>query len=103
MNHKVQLDETLRAKLNGLNEPLDFCDEKGHVVGYYLPADEYRKLLYALAKVEVTDEELKAARRQPGGKTTPELLARFEELRQQFGMNNPGNTQCIGPKWPKKP
>jgi hypothetical protein len=85
MNQKVQLDETLRAKLNGLNEEVDFCDESGRVVGHYVPADVYLKLLYAKAKTDVTDEELEAASRQPGGKTTAEILAMLEELRRKHG------------------
>ena len=73
------------AKLKGLNEELDFCDESGRVVGHYVPADIYLKLLYAQAKTEVTDEELEAARREPRGKTTAEVIARMEEIRKQFG------------------
>lgn len=85
MNHKVQLDDTLRSKLNGLNEQVDFCDENGRVVGHYVPADVYLKLLYAQAKTEITNEEIDKAKREPGGRTTAEVMARLEEIRKQFG------------------
>ena len=47
---KITLDATLRAKLNGLNESLEVCNEDGETVGHFLPASAYRKLLYQIAE-----------------------------------------------------
>jgi hypothetical protein len=76
---KVTLDQSLRAKLNNLDRQVEFCDESGRTVGYYVPADRHRELLYAWAKSQFTDEELKKARKQPGGRPLEEILARLEK------------------------
>ncbi len=43
---KLTLDPKLRAKLNGLNEQIEICDETGKTVGHYLPDDVYQRLLF---------------------------------------------------------
>ena len=72
--NKVMLDETLRSKLNGLDTRLELCDESGRTLGYFLPAAEVDRSLYAWAHEQFTDEELELARRQPGGRTTAQVL-----------------------------
>lgn len=66
---KFTLDPQLRAKLNGLNEPLEVCDENGQTVGRFLPEDEYRKLLYAVAEAACphSKEEIERRRQEKGG------------------------------------
>jgi hypothetical protein len=76
---KVTLDQSLRAKINNLDSEVEFCDESGRTVGYYVPADWHHQLLYAWAKAQFTDEELEIARRQPGGRPLAEILARLEK------------------------
>jgi hypothetical protein len=76
---KVTLDPSLRAKLNNLDRPVEFCDESGRTVGYYVPADRHRELLYAWAKSQFTDEDLKKAKNQPGGRPLAEILTRLEK------------------------
>ena len=49
---KIQLDPTLRARLNGLTEPLEVCDEAGRTVGHFLPAAVYRKMMYQIAEAQ---------------------------------------------------
>jgi hypothetical protein len=70
---KITLDQTLKAKLNGLSEPLELCDERGQIVGHFLPEDTYRKFFYAWLKSQVTDEEIESLRREQGGKTLAEI------------------------------
>ena len=47
---KIVLDQTLRSKLNGLNEPMEVCDESGTTLGHFLPSAQYQKLLYRVAE-----------------------------------------------------
>lgn len=61
--HKVILDTTLRSKLNHLDEQVEFCDETGRTVGYFLPAELHDRLCYEWAKSQFSDEELE----QTGG------------------------------------
>jgi hypothetical protein len=35
---QVMVDAELRAKLHGLNGPLDFCDERGQLLGHFVPS-----------------------------------------------------------------
>ncbi len=70
---KVTLDNAWRAKFNGLTEPLELCDESGKTVGHFLPEDAYRRLLYALARTQVSDTEIAELRQQTGGRTLAEI------------------------------
>jgi hypothetical protein len=70
---KVTLDESLKAKLNGLNEQMEICDEKGNTLGHFLPADIYKELLLAWADSQITPEELERRRRKPRGRTLKDV------------------------------
>jgi hypothetical protein len=70
---KVTLDSHLRAKLNGLNEQLEVCDEAGKTVGHFLPDSVYMRLLYDAINARVTDEELRQAADEPGGRSLAEI------------------------------
>ena len=76
---KIILDEDLRARLNGLDRTLEVCDEDGHTVGHFLPAAEYRKLLYAAvnASCKVSDEEMDRRRQEGGGMSLAEFWKRM--------------------------
>jgi len=73
--NRITIDESLRAQLDSLGSRLEFCDQAGHTLGYFIPASEERSLLYAWARGEFTDEEIDRARREPGGLSLTELLA----------------------------
>jgi hypothetical protein len=87
---KITLDPALRARLNDLKSEVEVCDESGQTVGvcdesgqtvgYFLPAEWHLKLLYAWAKAEVTEEELEQARRETGGSSLDEIMARLQRL-----------------------
>jgi hypothetical protein len=72
---KITLDNDLRGKLNGLNEPLEVCDETGHTVGRFLPAAMYDDLWYAAlaAKTGEPKEELRCSHAEQGGRTLAEI------------------------------
>jgi hypothetical protein len=81
--NKVTIDPSLRAKLNGLNEHLEVCDENGRTLGFFLPPDLYHKLLYAWVKTQITDEEIAQARSEikaEGGLTTSQAVAYLEKV-----------------------
>ncbi len=78
--HKLVLDKELRVKLNNLDADVEVYDEDGRRVGHFLPEDLYMELMYAWAKTQFTDEELEAARQEPGGYTTPEALDHIEKV-----------------------
>jgi hypothetical protein len=72
---KVILDEVLRAKLNGLHEQVELCDESGQTVGHFLPADAYKKLFYAALAAECphSAKELERRHQAEGGRSLAEI------------------------------
>jgi hypothetical protein len=75
--NKIVLDGALRSKLNNLDAEVEICDETGHTVGFFLPVEQHRQLLYAWAKAQVSEGELEEARQEPGGRPLSEILARL--------------------------
>ncbi len=49
---KLTLDAELRSKLNGLDEPLEVCDEAGQTVGHFLPSEVFDDLFYTALSAE---------------------------------------------------
>jgi hypothetical protein len=79
----ITLDESLRARLNGLNTIVPVRDEAGAFVGYFVPQETYDTMFEAWANSEVTESELGAARqeyREHGGLTTAEAIAYIKRL-----------------------
>ncbi len=77
--NKVIVDPTLRSKLKNLDSRIEFCDESGRTLGYFVPAAEQERLLYAWARTEFTDDEIDRARNEPGGLSILEVLAELHE------------------------
>jgi hypothetical protein len=73
---QIQVDQALRQKLGGMNEPVELCDANGDVVGHYLPAAEYKKILYGSVHIPFSDEEIARRRAQRGGCTLREIWDR---------------------------
>ncbi len=73
--NRIIVDQSLRSRLNNLQSRLELCDESGETLGYFVPASERQRLLYAWARAEFTDEEIALARAEPGGVTIAEVLA----------------------------
>ena len=76
---KIVADEALRSRLNNFESRLEVCDPSGRTVGFFIPAAEEQKALYAWARGEFSDEEIEAARREPGGFSIEEVLADLRE------------------------
>ena len=76
---RLTLDPDLRTKLNGLNEPMEVCDEAGYTVGHFLPAYLYKDLFYkALASESPhSEDELKRRHQEIGGRSLAEIWQRL--------------------------
>jgi hypothetical protein len=72
---KVVVESTIRSQLHGLDTELEFCDESGRVLGYFVPRPEAEAHHYEWARGQFTDEEIEQARHEPGGRSTSEVLA----------------------------
>jgi hypothetical protein len=70
---KIVLDSDLRSRLNGLNEHLEVCDEQGHTVGHFLPAEMYQQLMYASVQIPYSEDEIKRRRAETGGRSLAEF------------------------------
>jgi hypothetical protein len=76
---RLTLDPDLRNKLNGLNEPMEVCDEGGQIVGHFLPAKLYEELFYVALAAESphSKDELKRRHREAGGRSLAEIWKRL--------------------------
>lgn len=74
---KITCEGVLRLQLDDLQQEIEVCDKAGRTLGRFLPESAYGRLV---ARVEFTDEELRRAENQPGGRTTAEVLERLQSL-----------------------
>lgn len=86
---KVTLDDSLLAKLQSGDEPLELCAPSGETVGHFLPQKVYQRLLFDWANAKVTDEELQRRLQQPGGRTLADIWSRLENKQIMGGGCNP--------------
>ena len=61
---RLIVDSQVRAKLYNLSERLEMCDEKGQVLGVYVPLAE--PSTYRTARVPATSDELQQSEREEG-------------------------------------
>ena len=73
---KVIVDETLRSKLNGLDQQLEFCDEAGRTMGHFLPDALYQQRK-AADQCPYTEEEMRRHMDEPGGRPLAEIWQRL--------------------------
>jgi hypothetical protein len=71
--HKVVVDPDLRAKLGGLADQVELCDESGQTFGHFLPADKYLQLVLASDGCPYTQEELARFQQETGGRPLAEI------------------------------
>jgi hypothetical protein len=74
---QVQIDEALKQKLGGLDQPVEFCEADGRIVGRYLSESEYNAMLYRSVKIPYTEEEIARFRSERGGVTLEEIWKRL--------------------------
>ncbi len=76
----LTISPAAQAELSGIREQAELKSASGDTLGMFLSTVAYRKLLYTHANSLVTDEELENARKQQGGKSTQELLAKLSQV-----------------------
>jgi hypothetical protein len=76
---KLVVGEALRARLEDYTEHVQLCDEKGNVLGYFLPAEVYDRALYRNVEPPISDEELRRRVGEPGRRSLAEILADLQE------------------------
>jgi len=76
---RIQLDQTWRERLLGLDKTIEFCDESGYVVGQFVPSDEMRQQAARQRLLAVTDEEWNQIRDEEGGRSLEEILRDLEK------------------------
>jgi hypothetical protein len=72
---QVILDAAMLAKLNGLNGPLEFCDEHGHVLGQFVPNAMHADDL----EPAISLDELRRRAENFQGRPLSDLLAEWEK------------------------
>jgi hypothetical protein len=80
----VTLQPELETQLNGLGERVELHNPEGKLIGYFVSPEAYTKLLYAYAKTLINEEELEKARKQPGVRTTAQVIERLRALESQY-------------------
>jgi hypothetical protein len=81
---KIICDAALREKLHDLVQPLELCDESGHILARVLPVGDSR---LDVLEPQISKEERQRRRSYEGGTyTTSEVLAYLESL-QCFEWN----------------
>ena len=73
---QVQVDQSLKQMLGGLENPIELCGPDGNVVGRYLPEAEYKKILYGTLQIPYSDDEITRRRAQTGGSSLEDIWRR---------------------------
>lgn len=75
---RIVVNETLRSLLHDLSRPLEFCDEKGQVLGRFVPENETAVGPYE--PPPLSEEEIQRRLSEEPTYTTAEVLAYLESL-----------------------
>jgi hypothetical protein len=75
---QVTIDADLRARLHGLKDQLEFRDERGELLGHFLPARKGPVTLLPGDACPYSSEELLRMRNESGGKPLAEILKQLE-------------------------
>ncbi len=71
---KIVLDTAIAGQLAHASAHVPICDPSGHTLGYFVPAAEHDREVYDWAKAQISDEELDRRAKEPGGRTTEQIL-----------------------------
>jgi hypothetical protein len=70
---KVIVDGALRSKLAGLTDQVELCDDAENPLGYFIPAELYKELVYGSIRIPYSDEEIARRRQEKGGRPLAEI------------------------------
>jgi hypothetical protein len=70
----LQIDQKLKSQLGELSGPMEFCDEQGRRLGYFIPVEDVDASTWEWARGAFTDEELERAQNEKGGYALHEIL-----------------------------
>jgi hypothetical protein len=74
---QITVDPSIQQMLGGMSSHIELRDTDGHVLGHFLPKDEYVKMLYASYKCDLSEEELERRAAETGGCTLEEIWKRL--------------------------
>jgi hypothetical protein len=74
---QIQIDDSLKQKLGGLDQPIELYSTDGRILGRFLPEAEYREILYGSAEIPYSDEEIARFRAERGGCSLEEIWKRL--------------------------
>ena len=73
---RLVIDSVTRQKLQNLDQPIEFCDESGRLLGHFSPADQ--SSLYEELASSISLDELDRRSRAGGGRPLAEILSDLE-------------------------
>ena len=74
---QITVDAETLAKLHGLSQPLDFCDEKGRFLGHFVPSSADRRS--DDLEPDISKEEIRRRAEHFQGRPLSDLLAEWEK------------------------
>jgi hypothetical protein len=69
----VTIDKELRSRLNGLDQQVVLTDENGYPIGYFLPAQDYQRLMLHSLEIPLSTDEIERRRKNKGGRPLKEI------------------------------
>ena len=73
----VALDKELRSRLNGLDQQMVFTHENGNALGYFLPAQDYQRLVLNSIEIPLDKNEIERRRQNKAGSSLQEIWTRL--------------------------
>jgi hypothetical protein len=73
---KLTIDPSTGMKLTGLQHSVELCDASGQILGWFQPAVTPEK--YECLEPPFSEEELRNADQEPGGRSLKEILTDLE-------------------------
>lgn len=78
--NRVVIDDALRTSLGDLRSQVEFCDQSGRVLGYFVPAKADSQAIREWIRSRVSDDEMERRAQEPGQFTTEEVIKKLHEL-----------------------
>ncbi len=73
------LEPNLRSRFGQTDSEVELRDERGELVGYFVPPLLHRELILAWSRTHVSDDELELARRGPAGRPLAKILTDLDQ------------------------